>query len=91
MPEHASTPSVLRPGDRGPAVVELRRLLAGVGMLEPQDAADPSDGCDAFDHGLERAVRGVSGVPRLEHPHSREEASQLHPVSYTHLTLPTKA
>ena len=57
MPEHASTPSVLRPGDRGPAVVELRRLLARVGMLEPQDAADPSDACDTFDHGLERAVR----------------------------------
>lgn len=61
MPQHRSAPPVLRMGDRGAPVAELRRRLAEVGMLGLPDSADgpaPADGSDdEFDLPLERAVR----------------------------------
>ena len=52
--------SILRRGDRGSAVVEIRAALAGLNMLEHPDA-EPTTGkhivADLFDDELDRAVR----------------------------------
>ncbi|AHC23479.1 MULTISPECIES: N-acetylmuramoyl-L-alanine amidase [Mycobacteriaceae] len=52
--------SILRRGDRGSAVVEIRAALAGLGMLEHPDA-EPTTGkhivADLFDAELDHAVR----------------------------------
>lgn len=52
--------SILRRGDRGSAVVEIRAALAGLGMIEHPDA-DPTTGrhvaVDLFDDELDHAVR----------------------------------
>jgi N-acetylmuramoyl-L-alanine amidase len=61
MPEHRAAPTVLRRGDRGPDVLQLRTRLADAGVLErPADDAEGADHAeehDEFDIDLERAVR----------------------------------
>ena len=54
MPEHRSTPHLLRAGDRGEAVAQLRERLTEAGALGGTDAPQPDE---EFDHALERAVR----------------------------------
>ena len=54
MPEHPSSPPLLRAGDRGEAVAQLRGRLADAGALGPVDGLER---VDEFDHALERAVR----------------------------------
>ncbi|MFC0004287.1 N-acetylmuramoyl-L-alanine amidase [Micromonospora siamensis] len=43
----------IRPGDRGPAVTEIRTVLTGLDLLAPATGGD----CDDFDPATERAVR----------------------------------
>ncbi|WP_091614060.1 N-acetylmuramoyl-L-alanine amidase [Micromonospora mirobrigensis] len=43
----------IRPGDRGPAVTEIRTVLTGLDLLAPATGGD----CDEFDPAIERAVR----------------------------------
>jgi N-acetylmuramoyl-L-alanine amidase len=47
----------IRRGDRGPAVVEIRAILTGLGLLERADPADPAGDPAAFDEPTERGVR----------------------------------
>jgi N-acetylmuramoyl-L-alanine amidase len=54
MPETRPTARVLRTGDRGPGVAEVRDRLSRVGLLpQPRDG----DEADVFDTEVERAVR----------------------------------
>jgi N-acetylmuramoyl-L-alanine amidase len=54
MPETRPTATVLRTGDRGPGVAEVRDRLARVGLL-PHPPADAE--ADVYDADVERAVR----------------------------------
>jgi N-acetylmuramoyl-L-alanine amidase len=56
MPEHHSAPGILRTGDRGAAVAQLRERLAQAAGVEGADQPQP-DAADEFDQALERAVR----------------------------------
>jgi N-acetylmuramoyl-L-alanine amidase len=55
MPEHRPAPGILRAGDRGEAVAELRQWLAKAGAIGGEDELSPVEA--TFDHDLERAVR----------------------------------
>jgi N-acetylmuramoyl-L-alanine amidase len=54
MPETRPTATVLRTGDRGPGVAEVRDRLTRVGLL-PHPPADAE--ADVYDADVERAVR----------------------------------
>lgn len=57
MSDPHPAPVVLRRGDRGEGVREVRRRLAGLGFLRPDPPGAHVAGADAFDDDVDRAVR----------------------------------
>jgi N-acetylmuramoyl-L-alanine amidase len=55
----------LGPGDRGPAVADVRAVLRGLGLLADAPPADPADGAGGYDQATEMAVRHFQQVRGL--------------------------